>query len=496
MRTALHLSLYRLAAVIVASGVVLSGASVAHATPQQSVAAAIDGPVSVTVKAPNRTVRGGKATVDVTTETGHTGTARVWYRSTANNEWGGYWTIPITNGKGKKVVAVSASRAYKVEADVGGTSRIFTISLEDSARRAVTADFSGSTYVVGELGFIRGKAYRNGNAWKSVKVTIQRTKPGSNSWSTMGSITTSSSTGRYTYKLVPSSAFVYRAVISGYTSAKSGQTSLDGFGGDRTLEGRAATLAGVLGTASGSAASVPDNRLPSGVDDARYRDYSNGTLVEVTRDGTVRTWWVTERINSKYKAANRWNSSLGLPTRDMRCGLMESGCLQRLTGGAIYQNSSSKAWIAYGSVDEVELIAVARSQAGYVERSWRKNKYNSWIGASNAWCSVFVSWVGAASGNSSMVPKKASYESYLSHLKASGHLNYSGKPPVGSVVLFDWGSGTPSHTGFVRSHSGSYLNTVEGNTSNGKGSSSRGVYERSRHVNYVWAWYWPHEYAS
>ena len=466
-------------------------ASPAGAAPVVKAAAS----VSVTVDAPTRVKNGASATIKVTTESGHTGTATLYTRS-ATGSWQAWGSaINITNGVGSTSVKLTSSRAFKVQADDGGTSRIFGISMEDTSRRAVTGDLTSATYAYGELVWMRGTAYKSGSAYASAKITIERSAIGSSSWSTLGTAKTTSS-GSYTFKLNPLTTYRYRAVITG-TSARSAPDTVEGLSGNRTLEGRKDALGSVVGTASGSAHSVPSGDLPSGVSSARYQEFSKGVLVEVTTSSSVRTWWVYDRIGSKYTSTGRWGGKLGLPMRDAKCGLLEGGCVQRFTGGSVYQNSNeSGAFVAYGTMPETELLATAFSQANYVEPSWRKNKFNAWVGASNAWCSVFMSWVGAASGNSSWIPKKTSYDSFVATLKASGELHYSGTPPVGALVLYDWQTGHPSHSGLVRGISGSNIFTIEGNTSDGKGDPERGVWYRSRAIVDVWAWYIPHQYPN
>ena len=248
---------------------------------------------------------------------------------------------------------------------------------------------------------------------------------------------------------------------------------------DRTLEDRAQDLSWLLGSPKAGVGTISGSDLPSGVSSARYRDYNRGTLVEVTADGSTRTWLVWDRIGTHYTKSGRWKGQLGLPLRDHKCGLLEGGCVQRFRGGSLYQNTSAMSkgvYVAYGTVVETEILATARSQTGYEEPSWRKNKYNAWVQGNAAWCSVFVSWAGAASGNATTIPKKKSYAAFVSTMVASGRLHYSGTPPVGAVVLFDWGSGTPTHSGLVRGHAKDRIATVEGNTTDGSGDPQRGVY--------------------
>jgi hypothetical protein len=277
-------------------------------------------------------------------------------------------------------------------------------------------------------------------------------------------------------------------------SAYSAPFTIKGSAADRSLDFREAQLHATLGSARAGVVNVASGDLPSGVSSARYRKYKNGTLVEVTRSGSTRTWLVYERIGAKYSELDGVTGRLGLPMRDPKCGLLEKGCVQRFTGGSVYINGASMSrgtYVAYGKTVESELLAAAISQRGYEEPSWRVNKYTKWLGSKPAWCMTFVAWVAAASGNASMVPKTGSYASYLSVLKKSGRLHYNTHPPAGAIVLFDWGSGTPSHTGFVTSVSGGYAWTMEGNTSDGTSDPQRGVYKRHRALSYVWAWYWP-----
>ena len=59
---------------------------------------------------------------------------------------------------------------------------------------------------------------------------------------------------------------------------------------------------------------------------------------------------------------------------------------------------------------------------------------------------------------------------------------------AGDVVLFDWGGdGVADHVGIVEQNNGSYLTTIEGNTSNGSGSQSNGgvVARRTRSFSSV-----------
>lgn len=152
-----------------------------------------------------------------------------------------------------------------------------------------------------------------------------------------------------------------------------------------------------------------------------------------------------------------------------------------------YRNFS----VSVGSINTA-ILNMALTQSGYEEPSWRNNKYNSWIGGNNAWCSVFVSWAAAQAGYGHVVPQSKSFAGFVSALEAEGVLRSGNTAPgPGAVVLFDWGNANPSHAGFVVSRSGSTLRTVEGNTTDGSGDPQRGVYERTRSTASVWKWFYP-----
>ena len=154
----------------------------------------------------------GTATIKVTTEAGHNGTATLYTRSAAGawQAWGS--PIAISNGSGSTKVKLTASRTFKVTADVGGTSAIFSIAMEDSSRRALTASFSSPDYLYGELVWIRGTVYRNGSAYAGAPLTVQRARIGSSTWTTVGKAK-SSSNGGYTYKINPLTTYRYRVTL-------------------------------------------------------------------------------------------------------------------------------------------------------------------------------------------------------------------------------------------------------------------------------------------
>lgn len=448
----------------------------------------------VSISAPSVVKAGASAAVTFTSDGGQNGTARVWYRTAAT------WvqssiTFTVTGGVGTATWTPETSRSYRIETTFGVTSPIFSISKEDPQRWAATMRFSATDFASGEMTWLRGYAYKSGATYAKAKVLIERRPVAGTTWSTLATVSTSSA-GYYAYRMVATESYVFRARIVN-TWGYSGPVSIAALSdsADHTLEQRATDLAWLTGAPKAAITAIPGSVLPSGVNSARYRDYARGTLVEVTTGSVTRTWYLYDRINDYFIKTGRWAGKLGLPLRDMKCGLLEGGCVQRFVGGALYQNSSSTSpgvYAAYGPGVEMEIVATAISQAGYEEPAWRKNKFNTWVDGNSAWCSVFVSWSGAASGNPSMIPKHKTYAGYVDDLKNAGRLHYSGVPPVGAAVLYDWGTGTPTHSGLVRGHPGNdRIATIEGNTTDGSGDPQRGVWLRTRRIADVWAWYIP-----
>ena len=444
----------------------------------------------ITISAPSVVKAGASATITFSSDGAESGQGTVWYRT------GPTWvtssiTFTITNGVGTATWVPATSRAYRIETTFGATSPEFSISKEDPQRRAATMKTSATDYVSGEMVWLRGYAYKAGAAYAKATVLIEGRAVSGTAWSTVSTVSTTSA-GYYSYRMVATSGHIYRARIIN-TWAYSGPVGMTALSesSDRTLERRAIDLAWVTGSATGAITAISGSYLPAGVTSARYRDYTRGTLLEVTTGSTVRTWYLYDRINDYYIQTGRWKGKLGMPMRDMKCALMEGACVQRFTAGALYQNSKG-VYVAYGPGVEMEIVATAISQAGYEEPAWRKNKFNTWVGGNSAWCSVFVSWSGAASGNAALIPKHKTYAGYVADLKAAGRLHYSGIPPIGAAVLYDWGTGTPTHSGLVRSHPGNdRIATIEGNTTSGSGDPQRGVWLRTRRISDVWAWYIP-----
>lgn len=130
------------------------------------------------------------------------------------------------------------------------------------------------------------------------------------------------------------------------------------------------------------------------------------------------------------------------------------------------------------------LLSVARGQIGYSRWDdaetgtkygrWYAEKYGpAWLGNNGVpYCAMFVSWVFDRAG----VKVKWLPDTYCPNIHdriESADDDYSSKnAEPGDVVLFDWQrDGEDDHVGIVEENTGSYLVTIEGNTSSGSSGS-------------------------
>ena len=130
------------------------------------------------------------------------------------------------------------------------------------------------------------------------------------------------------------------------------------------------------------------------------------------------------------------------------------------------------------------LISVARGQIGYSRWDdsetgtkygrWYAEKYGpAWLASNGVpYCAMFVSWVFDRAG----VKVKWLPDTYCPNIHSrieSADDDYSSKnAEPGDVVLFDWQrDGEDDHVGIVEENTGSYLVTIEGNTSSGSSGS-------------------------
>ena len=162
-----------------------------------------------------------------------------------------------------------------------------------------------------------------------------------------------------------------------------------------------------------------------------------------------------------------------------------------------------------------DVLRVAAGEIGYValDDPDSGSKYGRWYadtmgrpeyrGPSTAypWCAMFVSWVFAQAGQSMPGLPTPQCSVIVSRNRGSSRAVSKHDAQPGDVILFDWdpkkGNGA-DHVGIVELNKGSYVQTIEGNTSSGSsGSQSNGggVWRRTRAWSDVYAVYRP-EYSG
>lgn len=143
-----------------------------------------------------------------------------------------------------------------------------------------------------------------------------------------------------------------------------------------------------------------------------------------------------------------------------------------------------------------QALAIAAGELGYNRwddpeagtkygRWYAAHTGHAWFGASGvAFCAMGVSWVLAQLG---MTPPGGhfAYVPYgIANARAAGCLVPVTSAQPGDLVCFDWDEdGEADHVGFVEVNHGSYLQTIEFNTSGswaGSQSNGGGVYRRTR----------------
>ncbi len=83
------------------------------------------------------------------------------------------------------------------------------------------------------------------------------------------------------------------------------------------------------------------------------------------------------------------------------------------------------------------------------------------------WCGDFVMWTFKKNGLKP--PPARSVTALLAWAQGNGSFTQNARP--GDMALFDWNKdGTPDHVGFYRGRGKGGINTVEGNTSTGRGA--------------------------
>ena len=132
------------------------------------------------------------------------------------------------------------------------------------------------------------------------------------------------------------------------------------------------------------------------------------------------------------------------------------------------------------SNDAASVLSVARGEIGYSR--WTDpaagTKYGRWYaqrsgasyyGSSGVpYCAMFVSWVFDQAGASCAGFPGAYCPTALETARRAGRVVAKDTAQPGDVAFFDWDGGVVDHVGIVELHRGSYIQTIEGNTLNGK----------------------------
>jgi len=382
------------------------------------------------------------------------------------------------------VTAAGCVLALAVAGLVGATPAV-------AASVVITSKVSAPTFRLGEGLFFTGHVKKGGKAVP--RTTVQLVRVSGSGAKLLVTSGRTSATGGFSIPATPDASARYYVRTSGSTAVRGKDLPVKRTSAAQSLENRAQLLGARLGDAtsavkrlsSGKVAKVGDTTVSS----VRYRAYAKGTLVEVVRAGTKRTWLVPGKIRTRYTATGGATGTFGVPRKDAKCVVLESGCVQQFSKVTAYQNATkSTASYQAGSSRRAEYLAAARSQVGYKEPSWRGSKYNTWIGANEAWCGTFQAWVAAASGNASAVPARATFPVFVAAVKKRlttfSPRSKTHKPHAGTLVFFDFRNASPkkaSHVGVLIGRSGGTVTVIEGNASSGSHfTDKRGVYIHER----------------
>lgn len=146
-----------------------------------------------------------------------------------------------------------------------------------------------------------------------------------------------------------------------------------------------------------------------------------------------------------------------------------------------------------------DVLNVARGEIGYSrwtdpEQGTKYGRYfrdvlkwGSYYGDNGVpYCGMFVSWVFDKAGATCAGLPGAYTPTMLAAGKKAGKAVATKDAKPGDVVYFDWGGdGVTDHVGIVESNNGSYLTTIEGNTSDSNYSNGGAVLRRTRSYSYV-----------
>lgn len=149
------------------------------------------------------------------------------------------------------------------------------------------------------------------------------------------------------------------------------------------------------------------------------------------------------------------------------------------------------------SMTASKALAWAASQIGYTRWDdpeegslygrWYAKKHGTYYGTSGVpFCAMFASWCLTDDDGASVIPGgDFAYVPYgINAARVAGQLVAPSNAAPGDLICFDWdGDGVADHVGLVEANYGSWVQTIEGNTSSGAaGSQSNGggVWRRTR----------------
>lgn len=337
----------------------------------------------------------------------------------------------------------------------------------------VTANVNAPNARATELVFIRGRVLTGSGPAARAKVKIQAKSPGGK-YRTIARRVTGQKGGYLVPYRAPGTR-VYRAVVvrtDRYRAADSSPVRVRRIKAERTYDDRERSLRAVLGQRNGGPQA--DQRFGRRV---IHGSYGKGILAKVGRSTSL----VYGRMLERYRQLDGVRGRLGAPVSDVTCQLLEGACLQRFQNGTIYLNPAARKPVSviFGRGERTSFMAVAASQEGYREPSFRGSKYNVWQGARRAWCGFYLAWASHASGNGNAFPRGDDFSSQRAEVERRGNLFY--QPRRGAVAFIGSGS-TPTHAALVLSvRRDGRIVTLEGNVGpHSYTGHPRGVFRRVR----------------
>lgn len=132
-----------------------------------------------------------------------------------------------------------------------------------------------------------------------------------------------------------------------------------------------------------------------------------------------------------------------------------------------------------------EVLTIAAAEIGYDVSAdpstgskygrWYAQAHGSYFGEAGVpYCAMFVSWVFDQAGQECPGLPAAACSVILNGARAAGLVLADKKQAEpGDIVIFNWGDGgsTTDHVGLVELNRGSYIQTIEGNTTSGSGGN-------------------------